>query len=157
MGVPANKIHKFTGHDLFDFWQKIGDRMDEFRQLKPMLQCVYFDAMRYAYLHYSKRILITGIYDDYGLHIYFRAIDGNVDQTEDNLYKNEMSYQQADELCTYINSRYCYDPQRPDMFVAVFGWRDPDGYHDNHIHFQVHPRTIYLGMDIDRMGLIDNV
>lgn len=42
--------------------------------------------------------------------------------------------------CDYINSRWQYDPSRPDKVVAM--------YHNvgqgDHIHLQVHPNTISL-------------
>lgn len=158
--VKVSNKHIFKGSTLFDFWQQIGNRMNEFMQCDPMLQCVFFDAARYAYLHFAKRILITGIKDDYGLHSTtpIRAIDVNVDQTENNTWKDELSQDEAEELCVYLNSRYCYDPSRPQFFVAVFGWRDPDGFHNNHIHLQVFPLiTIYLGCIFDEMGLVENV
>lgn len=58
-----------------------------------------------------------------------RAIDGR-----------SSIYTQPQLLVDRINAKWIYDPDRPDMRCAVYG----DEAHKDHIHFQTHPKTVFL-------------
>jgi len=59
-----------------------------------------------------------------------RAIDGR-----------SSIYTQPQIIANRINQKWIYDPERPDMKCAVYG----DENHKDHIHFQVHPKTKFIG------------
>ena len=46
---------------------------------------------------------------------------------------------QGKVVCDYINSRYQYDPDRPDKMCAIFHKVGNGAYH---LHLQSHPNTI---------------
>lgn len=58
-----------------------------------------------------------------------RAIDGRAS-----------IYTQPQSLVDCINAKWVYDPTRPRYKCAVYG----DEAHLDHIHFQVHPKTVFL-------------
>jgi len=122
--------------------------MEQFHELDPVLQFIFLDASTYSYRTYGKRLLITCVQrpakhaEDLHAPKFKRAIDANIDQA--GVIETELDPAQAEDVCNYVNSRWCYDPARQDMCVAVYGWRDESGKHDTHIHFQSHPRTVIV-------------
>lgn len=47
-------------------------------------------------------------------------------------------YKDPQELVDFVNDNWIYDPDRPEMMVAILH----DAGSGNHIHLQVHPNTI---------------
>ena len=126
------------------------DKMEEFHRLHPMLQAVFFDAAMLAYRYYDLPFLITDIRTHFltgkerigGVHSVYRGID--VDVCDGSVYENGLLPAEAEGIVNMINSRWQYDPTRPNMHVAIYGDLDPAGKHWNHIHFQVHDRTVAI-------------
>jgi hypothetical protein len=52
-------------------------------------------------------------------------------------------YRDAETVARDINSKWAYDPARPHMKVAVLH----DSGQGEHIHLQVHPRTVKANVD----------
>jgi len=128
---------------LLNYTQEMGESgQSEFNRLLPMLQAVYFEAAAYCYVCFGKSLLITSIKRVTGVHGAWRGID--VDVCSGMVYEGGLLPSEAESIALYINSLFQYDPARPEMYCCFYGWRDPNGKHDNHIHFQVHPRTIPL-------------
>ena len=63
-----------------------------------------------------------------------RAIDGRA-----RIYKTNGI--DAQKVADAVNKAWVYDPDRLWLKCAVFG----DDNHQDHIHFQVHPKTIFKG------------
>lgn len=122
--------------------------MEQFHELEPRLQFAFIDAALYTWKTYNKRLLITCVQrpprnaNDLHAPNLKRAIDFNVD--EYGMLHSEPNPDEAEDLANYINSRWIYDPERPDFCVLVYGWRDENNAHWNHGHIQVYPRTIFV-------------
>ena len=118
------------------------DKMDEFHRLHPMLQAVFFRAAEYTYTRcQGKSLLITSMFRDTGgVHRHGRGLD--VDVCQCTTYEGGVSPADANFIVWAINALFRYDPTRPDMRVAIYGDLAPKGKHWNHIHFQVHDRTV---------------
>ena len=122
------------------------DKMDEFHRLHPMLQAVFCNAVEYAYSAFGKALLITSMErpGDNGVHGTKPCRGLDVDVCDGGVYKGGILPDNAGCIEDWINLTFRYDPTRPDMNVAIYGDRDPAGKHWNHIHFQVHPRTVAI-------------
>jgi len=126
---------------LLNYTQEMGESgQSEFNRMHPMLQAVYFEAASYYYKLFGKSLLITSIKRDKGVHGVWRGID--VDVCDGIIYEGGLLTAEAEMIAMHINDLFQYDPQRPEMYCCFYGWRDKSGKHDNHIHFQVHPRTV---------------
>ena len=127
---------------LLDYTMEMGvtQGVSEFNRLHPMLQAVFFSAASYCYSRFGKAFLITSIKRETGVHGAWRGID--VDVCDCKIYEGGLLPSEAETIATEINMMFQYDPQRPEKYVCFYGWRDPGGRHGNHIHFQVHPRTV---------------
>ena len=113
-----------------------------FLKLDPMVQAVVMQAAAYSCSRYDKGLLITSLDRPTGSHSNLRCID--VDVCDGAVYEGGVLPSEAERIVTHINGTFKYDPVRPGMFAAYYGHRDRSGKHDNHIHFQVHPRTTYI-------------
>ena len=123
------------------------DRMDEFRRLHPMLRVVFFDAVKQLYLDCGKAFLITSMFRDTGgVHQDGRGLD--VDVCDVTMYEGGVTPDEAKRVVNDMNDNWEYDPNRPKYNVAVYKLTgkkaDKFGAHINHIHFQVHPRTVAI-------------
>ena len=128
---------------LINFTEELRDRAEDFHRLHPMLQAVFFDAGFYLYTNYRKAFLITSMFRDTGgVHQYGRGLD--VDVCDKSVYAGGLLPEEALKIRRYINSLWGYDETRPSMYVAIYGDLDPKGKHWNHIHFQVHDRTVAI-------------
>jgi hypothetical protein len=78
----------------------------------------------------SKACVITSIYrpDDKGVHGHWRGVDVRTR----NILKRE-----AKEIEKYINYVWIYDPERPELNVALFH----DSGLGEHLHLQIHNNT----------------
>jgi len=106
------------------------------------LQAVFFFAASMLWAACQKRFLITSVYrpdNKKSVHAWWKGID--VDVCDGFVYDGGVTPQEAEAICRMVNGAFKYDPARPDMFCAVYGWRDEDGGHDDHIHFQVCDNT----------------
>lgn len=118
----------------------------QFDRMDSALQGVYLDAVVYCWRAFRKSLLITSIErTGAGVHAArpCRGIDADVCQG--TAYEGGLLPAEAEDIAGHVNARYRYDPERPQMQVCVYGWRDPSGRHDNHLHFQSHPRTVTKG------------
>ena len=109
------------------------------------LQAVFIYAAATLYGISGKRFLITSVYrpDDKGsVHAWWRGID--VDVCDGFVYEGGITPKEAEKVCREINKKFVYDPYQPGLRCAVFGKLDPDGKHDDHIHFQAHYRTHFV-------------
>ena len=117
----------------------------QFDRLEPMLQCVFMDAVAFCYRTFGKTLLITSIErpQSAGVHAHHRGVDADV--CHGIIYEGGLHPDEARRVCAAINNAYQYDPARPQMHVCLYGELDPAGKHWDHLHFQVHPRTIVRG------------
>ena len=128
---------------LINFTEELRGRESDFHRLHPMLQAVFFDAAQYVYGKWGKALLVTSMFrDTEGVHRYGRGLD--VDVCDKAVYMGGILPEEAIYIVELINMRYEYDPKRPRMRVAIYGDLDPNGKHWNHIHFQVHDRTVAI-------------
>jgi len=128
---------------LINFTEELRDRAEDFHRLHPMLQAVFFDAAQYVFKKYHKAFLITSMFRDTGgVHQYWRGLD--VDVCDKTIYEGGLMTHQAEQVVKYINRYFTYDIERSYMRVAIYGELDPKGKHWNHIHFQVHDRTVAI-------------
>ena len=126
---------------LINFTEELRDRAEDFHRLHPMLQAVFFRAAERAYAEFGKSLLITSMFrNDDGVHQYGRGLD--VDVCDKVKYKGGLYPFMAACITHRVESAYKYDPTRPKMKVVIYGNLDPKGKHWNHIHFQVHDRTV---------------
>ena len=126
---------------LINFTEELRDRAEDFHRLHPKLRAVFFRAVTTVYWNHTKALLITSMFRDTGgVHRCGRGLD--VDVCDKTIYEGGLLPLEAYRLTNTINSLYTYDPERPGMKVAIYGDLDPKGKHWNHIHFQVHDRTV---------------
>jgi hypothetical protein len=69
-----------------------------------------------------------------GVHVEWRGVDV---RTRDQDPSAVM------DVTTWVNDRWSYDPTRPGMKVCLNEGEGP-GSTGNHLHFQVHPRTVAM-------------
>ena len=131
---------------LINFTEELRDRAEDFHRLHPTLQAVFFDAVALLYNNRGKVFLITSMQrpGDSGVHGTdpCRGLDADVCDCVE--YVGGVLPADAEYVCDWINGVYQYDPERPSMKVAIYGDLDPKGNHWNHIHFQVHDRTVAI-------------
>ena len=149
-------IHKFTGGTIPEQNEqrilpatKAADA-EMVRQLgdaDPQLQAMFLFAASLAWHLFRKRFIITNIEDNYGTHAAnpCRAIDTDVD--EHGQYGG-ISPEEMEHIARIVDQTFRYDNDRPEFFCCVFGWRDKNGKHDNHAHWQTcwGARTTWLGI-----------
>lgn len=106
-------------------------------KLAPMVKAIVNDASQYAKNRWNWDFVITSIHrtkaeDDAlhasGIHVEWRAVD---------IRTNDRTQQEVDDVASYINGKYAYDPARPNMKVC---FKEPHG-NGVHAHYQVHPHT----------------
>jgi hypothetical protein len=132
---------------LLNFTEELRDRADDFWLLHPKLQAVIFDAAVYAFKRFGKTLLITSMFrNDGGVHQYGRGVD--IDVCQGKVYEGGLTPLEAEELASDIDTWWVYDPKRQDLTVVVYKLEGEAakkfGAHKNHIHFQVHGRTVAI-------------
>jgi len=123
------------------------NRFGEFSRLHPLLQAVFFDAALYAKREFGLNwLLITSMQrpGDKGVHGTNPCRGLDVDVCNNIIYEGGLIPEHAELLVEYINRGWRYDPERAKMKVAIYGDLDPKGKHWDHIHFQVHDRTVAI-------------
>jgi hypothetical protein len=101
--------------------------------LHPLVVFMVYAAAGYAQ-HLSGRALwVTSVYreGDPGVHGVWRGTDADNDF---------MSKEHKEEIARFLNERFVYDPERPDMVVCLY--HQVAGRGGDHLHIQVHPRTV---------------
>lgn len=108
-------------------------KWEMFGAIHPKLSMIFFDCAHTLWRHGIKDVVITsGIREkttDSGVHALGRGLDfsgGGIDQ-ETRLF-----------LMEYINTKYPYDPTRPNFKTIV--WHEGTGYAGDrayHFHLQV--------------------
>ena len=113
--------------------------------LEPRLQALLHLSAAASYVKYAKPLILTSLWrdplHDADLHAMNRAFDFDVDD------RDKYSGLQPDEafiIASLINKYAQYDPDRPWMKCCIYGEDDPNGRHWNHVHVQVHPKTILI-------------
>ena len=127
---------------LINFALDLDNPAARFGKLDRMIQAVVMQAAAYSYSRFGKGLLITSLDRPAGTHSNLRCID--VDVCSGGVYEGGILPSEAERIVTHINGQFKYDLNRPGMYTAFYGHRDSSGKHDNHIHFQVHPRTDYV-------------
>lgn len=112
----------------------------EFELLDGNLQAIVILYAIYMWVNYGIRTTVTSVFrDGSGVHGVYRGCD---------LRTRGILESQAISGTSYINSHTVYDPQRPDMEVAVYKLEgeaaDKFGAHEDHVHMQSHPKTIVM-------------
>jgi len=131
---------------LINFTEELRDRAEDFHRLHPMLQAVICYATYYVYGFYGKSLLWTSFErpNDSGVHGTNPCRGGDADVCDKAAYVGGVLPYEARDIADEVNSRFVYDPTRPGMNIAIYGDLDPKGKHWNHIHFQVHDRTVAI-------------
>ena len=99
-------------------------------KLHWMLSFIVLGLAAMMAMKYNVVMLITSIFrvGDSGVHGFWRGVDIRTS----NLRSGE-----AQSLVDWVNARFIYDPERPELTVALFH----NAGRGSHIHLQVHPNT----------------
>lgn len=110
----------------------------EFWRMWKVLQYVVMDLAIYTKLKWDKQIVITSIFREIvegkklSVHNFWRGCD---------VRSRNFTKEQIDDIVSYINGRWEYDPSR--KFLHVIQYHNVGlGYH---FHIQVHKKTIFRG------------
>ena len=119
---------------------KISDTAQgEIESLDPMLQAIVHLVTAAAWVRFGKFLIVTSLRRSDGVHALNRGIDLDVD---DQARYGGLCPTEAQALTDLVNKYVSYDPERPYLKAAIYGYLDPAGKHDNHIHLQSHPNTM---------------
>lgn len=106
-------------------------------RLSPRVKEIVTEAAEYAQEHWNWNFTVTSIHrtpaedaalNASGIHVDWRAVD---------VRTRGMSQEAVSDVTRYVNSRWAYDPNRPNLKVC---FSEPHGT-GPHGHFQVHART----------------
>lgn len=109
-------------------------------KLSRRVKEIVIEASNYAYERWGWTFTVTSIFrtaaEDAalrgsGIHVDWRAVD---------VRTRGQSQAIIDDVTRYINSRWKYDPTRPNLKVC---FAEPHGT-GPHAHYQVHPRTRHM-------------
>ena len=131
---------------LINFTEELRGRADDFNLLHEKLQRVFFEAAIELYDIYHKAFLVTSMQraGSSGVHGTEPCRGIDVDVCDKAVYIGGVLPEEAEYIVRVINGFFRYDPERPWLKVAVYGALDPTERHWNHIHFQVHDRTVAI-------------
>jgi hypothetical protein len=105
---------------------------EHFSRISPRLGVVFFELARKAQDWGLKELVITSIIrpktNDSGVHALGRGID---------ISTANMNQDLIDSLVEFINNRYSYDMQRPELKTAIYHSTDAAGDDGKHLHLQV--------------------
>jgi hypothetical protein len=106
----------------------------EFDKAVPLAKGLALLADAYSYARFQRGLTVTSIFrmgEGEKIHHTGRAID-----LDDDIV---LGPEEKQEIADVINDLFAYDPERPEMKVAIY--HTVEGRGGDHLHLQVHPRT----------------